>query len=88
MHPYWPLKGISITFLFLPIPHGVYSIVTSFYAFMLKNSRKGPYLASGHMVSPTEHLAYNTEVAIFPIASYEKPIASTDILSKYMLKTP
>ena len=80
------VNELRMSLRFLRIPQGVYSIVMSFYAFLLQNSHKGPYLASCHMVSPAENLAYNTEVAIFAIASYEKPIASTDILSNIYVK--
>ena len=31
-------------------------------------------------MAPAENLAYSTQVAIFPIASYEKPIVPVDIL--------
>ena len=82
MTPYMAVNELRMSLHFLRIPQGVYSIVTSFYAFPLKNSRKGPCLACGHTVSPAE----NTEVAIFPIASYEKPIASTGILSNIYVK--
>ena len=58
MTPYMAVNGLRMSLRFLRIPQGVYSIVTSFYAFMLKNSRKGPHLASGHMVAPAENLAY------------------------------
>ena len=57
MTPYMAVNELRISLRFLRIPQGVYSIVSSFYAFLLKNSRKGPYLASGHMVSPAENLA-------------------------------
>ena len=55
--PYMAVNELRMRLRFLRIPQGVYSIVTSFYAFMLKNSRKGPHLASGHMVAPAENLA-------------------------------
>ena len=57
MTPYMAVNGLRMSLRFLRIPQGVYSIVTSFYAFMLKNSRKGPYIARGHMVSLAENLA-------------------------------
>ena len=59
MTPYMAVNELrmSLRMSFLRIPQGVYSIVMSFYAFPLKNSRKGPYLASGHMVSLAENLA-------------------------------
>ena len=46
------VNGLRMSLRFLRIPQGVYSIVTSFYAFMLK--KKGPHLASGHMMAPAE----------------------------------
>ena len=55
--PYMAVNELRMSLRFLRIPQGVYSIVTSFYAFMLKNSRKGPHLASGHMMAPAENLA-------------------------------
>ena len=57
MTPYMAVNELRMSLRFPRIPQGVYSIVTSIYAFPLKNSRKGPYLASGHMVSPAENLA-------------------------------
>ena len=67
MTPYMAVDGLRMSLHYLRIPQGGYSIVTSFYAFPLKNSRKG-------------------KVAIFPIASYKKPIASTNILSNIYVK--
>ena len=57
MTPYMAVNELRMSLCFLRIPQGVYSSVTSFYAFPLKNGRKGAYLASGHMVSPAENLA-------------------------------
>ena len=71
------VNELRMSLRFLRIPQGVYIIVTSFHAFLLKYSHKGPHLASGHMMSPAENL---------PIASCEKPIASTDILSNIYVK--
>jgi hypothetical protein len=57
MTPYMTVNELRMSLLFTSIPQGVYSIVTSFYSFMLKNSHKGPHLASGHMMAPAENLA-------------------------------
>ena len=56
MTPYMAVKELRMSLRFLRIPQGDYSIVTSFHTFMLKNSRKGPHLASGHMMAPEENL--------------------------------
>ena len=57
MTPYMAVNELRMSLRFLRLLQGVYSIVMSFYAFLLKNSRKGPHLANGHMVSPAENLA-------------------------------
>ena len=57
MTPYMAVNELRMSLHFPRIPQDVYSIVTSFYAFPLKNSRKGAYLVSGYMVSPAENLA-------------------------------
>ena len=57
MTPYLAVNELRMSLRFLRIPQGVYSIVTSFYALMLKISRNGPHLASGHMVAPAENIA-------------------------------
>ena len=57
MTPHMAVNELQMSLHFLRIPQGVYSIVTSFYAYMLKNNRKGPHLASGHMMAPAENLA-------------------------------
>ena len=56
MTPYMAGHELRMSLHFPRIPQGVYSIVTYFYSFPLKISRKGPYIASGHMVSPAENL--------------------------------
>ena len=48
------VNELRMSLRFLRISQGVYSIVLSFYSFMLKNSRNGPHLASGHMMAPAE----------------------------------